>query len=112
MTKEQVNSILMAYKDKLPKESLISLKERLENAPEEIYDNLMLAPVKNPIIMLVLSIFLGAFGVDRFILGDIGLGICKLIFGWLTFGIWPLLDIYFCYKKTLDKNLEAIEQLI
>lgn len=72
----------------------------------------MLAPVKNPIIMLLISIFLGAFGIDRFILGDIGLGICKLIFGWLTFGIWPLIDIYFCYKKTLSKNLETIEILI
>lgn len=102
----------MTYKDKLPKESLIPLKGKLENASDDVYDNLMLAPVNNPIIMLLISIFLGAFGVDRFILGDIGLGICKLIFGWLTFGIWPLIDIYFCYKKTLSKNLEAIEILI
>lgn len=34
----------------------------------------------------------GGFGVDRFMRGQVGVGICKLLFGWLTLGIWALVD--------------------
>lgn len=40
----------------------------------------------------LLSFFLGGFGVDRFYLGNIGMGVAKLLLGWLTLGIWPLID--------------------
>ena len=40
----------------------------------------------------ILSFFLGGLGIDRFYLGNIGLGIAKLLLGWLTLGIWPLID--------------------
>jgi hypothetical protein len=48
---------------------------------------------KNHIVALLLSIFLGYLGIDRFYLGHIGVGIAKLLLCWLTFGIWWLIDV-------------------
>ena len=43
-------------------------------------------------VALLLSIFLGGLGVDRFYLGKVGTGVVKLLtFG--GFGIWYLVDI-------------------
>ncbi|WP_296648102.1 NINE protein [Rhodoluna sp.] len=51
-----------------------------------------LPPQREYIIALLLSIFLGTLGVDRFYTGHIGLGVGKLLtFG--GFGIWALIDI-------------------
>ncbi|MGL4831874.1 MAG: NINE protein [Propionibacteriaceae bacterium] len=60
---------------------------------------------KSKTTALLLSFFLGAFGIDRFYLGYTGLGIVKLFFGWLTFGIWPLIDfILILMDKIPDSN--------
>ena len=48
--------------------------------------------MKDKMTALLLSIFLGTLGVDRFYLGYIGLGIVKLITAGGC-GIWWLIDV-------------------
>lgn len=48
--------------------------------------------INKHIFVWVGNFLFGGFGVDRFLRGQIGVGICKLLFGWLTLGIWALVD--------------------
>lgn len=47
---------------------------------------------KGRLAATLLSFFLGVLGIDRFYLGNIGMGVAKLLLGWATAGIWPLID--------------------
>lgn len=47
---------------------------------------------KSRTVASILGFFLGGIGVHRFYLGNIGMGVAMLLVGWLTFGIWPLID--------------------
>lgn len=47
---------------------------------------------KSKMVAGLLQIFLGYFGVGRFYTGHIGLAVAQLLLGWLTCGIWPLVD--------------------
>jgi TM2 domain-containing membrane protein YozV len=60
---------------------------------------------KNFITALLLSIFLGALGIDRFYLGKIGTGLLKLFISIFSFGalawIWWLVDIILIASGTM-----------
>ena len=110
---------MMQYRDLIDPENLPVLKSALEQVDDSVYEELMLVPTKNPITTLLLAVLCGGLGVDRFYLGDVGLGVTKLILVMLLaiptcglISIWPLLDIYFCYRKAKAVNFKNIMQRI
>jgi len=63
----------------------------------------------NWVLVLIMSILFGGLGVDRFIMGHVGLGILKLItFG--GFGIWWLIDIILIATKHSFKGIQWQEK--
>ncbi|MEY5042023.1 MAG: hypothetical protein RLZZ414_1576 [Bacteroidota bacterium] len=66
---------------------------------------------KDPTTSLIVSILAGGFGIDRFLIGDTGLGIGKL----LTcggMGIWSIVDWFMIQDATRAKNMEKIQQFL
>lgn len=62
----------------------------------------------NWILTLLMSIFFGVLGVDRFIMGQIGWGLLKLITGG-GFGIWWLVDVILIATKYPFQNITWVE---
>lgn len=112
MEKEKVNQVVMAYKNDLPQEKVFMLRSLLERAPDTAYESVLCVNTKKTLITVLLSVFLGCLGIDRFYIGDVGKGVAKLLFGWLTFGIWPLIDIFCCYKKAKEQNFDHIAEVL
>ena len=106
MEQNQVNQLLAVYGSKLPFECIPSVKRKLEATDYETA-MIYLAQLKDPTISLVLSLVVGVYGVDRFYLGDIGLGVLKLI-TCCGAGIWWLIDLFFVMDNTRQKNYEML----
>lgn len=72
--------------------------------------SIRMAQFKDPTLALILSILVGSLGIDRFYIGDVGLGVGKL----LTCGgayIWWLVDIFYdtgCHKKKEFRNAHDV----
>ena len=107
------DSFLSANTGSFPSEQLPSLRQRLSQLDESQANQVIAAAnIKNPTTALILSIFLGTLGVDRFYIGHIGLGVAKLLLAWLTFGIWTIVDWFLIINATKKANLVAINNAL
>ncbi len=107
MKRSDIDMFIMSNKDNLPQEKLPFIKSKLEKMGEDQLDNLSMVSFKSPTTMVIISVFLGSWGIDRFMLGDTGIGIGKL----LTLGgcgIWWLIDVCQISKITKEKNWEKL----
>lgn len=63
-----------------------------------------------PTMIFIISFLFGYWGIDRFIIGDITIGILKLItLG--GFGIWYIIDLFIIINRTQYNNYRDFEKL-
>ena len=112
LTEQQVEQLIAAYGERVPISCLGSFREMLLSTTMSYSEvQVVLMQMKDPIISLILRIIVGSLGVDRFYVGDIGLGVIKLI----TCGglyIWWLVDMFLIMGKTRMRNYELLTQVL
>ncbi len=90
---------------------LPEIRDRMKKADASTQAVIQTLDFKEPTIMLVVSILVGQLGIDRFMVGDTGLGILKLITcGGL--GIWTIVDWFLIMGITKDKNMEKLQPFL
>ena len=107
MDKNQVDQLMVTLASKVPSESLNQIRQHLEHAQDFYGAQVAIAQMKDPIIVLVISLFVGYLGIDRFYLGDTGMGIGKLLTGGGC-GIWALIDLFLIMGAAKQKNMELL----
>ena len=103
MDSTKIESFIAGTGNKFPPDKLILIRQQLECLDDSKLPIIQSVDYKDPTILLIFSLFFGYLGVDRFMLGETGLGVAKL----LTcggFGIWAFVDFFLIMGKTREYN--------
>lgn len=107
MEQSNADLFLSVNSNKFPQDKIMVVRELLLNSSPEKDIVINTIPFKDPVILLIISLFFGGLGVDRFMLGQVGLGILKLItLGGL--GLWALIDLFLIMGKTREINFNKL----
>lgn len=87
------------------------IRQKLENASDDTLLALQATELTDPTTVLLISIFLGYLGIDRFMIGDVGIGILKLLTGGVC-GILTILDWCTISKRAKELNLSKISMIL
>ena len=90
----------------MPEFSVVEQMQLTEGMSEQqkfLFQTQYGAERRDRILILVISVFLGALGIDRFLVGDVGLGLLKLLTGGVC-GIFWLVDIFLIMGRVDDFN--------
>lgn len=105
MDAQKVDMYLMMNNKYFEEHQLNAIREKLLSLDEDQWNRLQFTQYKDPTTALLISIFAGAYGIDRFYIGDTGMGVGKLLTcGGL--GIWAIVDWFLIQGATKEKNVE------
>jgi len=102
---------IMTNQKYFPAEKIVFLKEKLRAAGESKFELISAVGLKDPTTALLLSLFLGGIGVDRFMIGHTGMGVLKLLTGGCC-GILTLVDWFTIQKKAKEINFNNIMTIL
>lgn len=111
MEQQRIDMYIMTNQKYFPEEKIMYLKDKLRTMDEEKFSLISTISLKDPTTILLVSIFLGGLGIDRFMIGDTGMGILKLLTAGCC-GILTIVDWFTISKKTKDMNFNRIMSLV
>jgi TM2 domain-containing membrane protein YozV len=111
MDAQKVDMFIMTNGKFFESHQINVIRERLINLDDSKWAMLSTLQFKDPTTSLIVSLLGGSLGIDRFIIGDTGLGVGKLLTcGGL--GVWAIIDWFMIMGATREKNMAKIQQFL
>lgn len=106
-----LTNFLLENQDKFKAVDLMTIKQSLDKMSDKELLMLNRTNFKDPFVSVLLSIAVGELGIDRFYIGDTGLGVLKLITAG-GLGIWWLVDLFIISNKTKENNIKDFQETV
>ena len=111
MEAQKVDMFMMMNAKYFEGHHLNAIREKLLSLDDTKWGLVQTMQFKDPTTSIIVSILAGHFGIDRFMIGDTGLGVGKL----LTcggMGIWTIIDFFLIMGATREKNMETFQNAL
>lgn len=109
--KQKVDMFVMSNQKYFPTDKMIFLKEKLYQLTEEKFALVSCIEMKDPTTLLLISLFLGSFGVDRFMLKETGVGVLKLLTCGCC-GVLTIIDWFSVQNKAKEMNFRNLMMML
>ena len=110
MDAQKVDMFMMTNGKYFESHLLQGIRDRLVAMDDSKWTIIQTLQFKDPTTSLIISLLGGSLGIDRFYIGDTGLGVGKLLTcGGL--GIWTIIDWFLIMDATREKNLEKLNMV-
>ncbi len=111
MEAQRVDMFIMSNAKFFESHQVSIVRDRLIAMDDSKWPIISTLQLKDPTTTLIVSILAGSLGIDRFMIGDTGLGVGKLLTcGGL--GIWAIIDWFLIQQATREKNMQKIQQFL
>ena len=111
MDSQKVDAFIMANGKYFHDYQISAVREFLLAADDSKWPMIQALQFKDPTITLIISIIGGSLGIDRFFLGDMGLGVIKLITCGGA-GIWTIVDWFLVMGVARDRNMQKLQTML
>lgn len=110
MQQDKIDMFMAANTKYFPVNRIYEIKSRLEKIDDSKLMMLQALNYKDPTTMLIIAWFGGLLGVDRFMLGQTGLGVLKLVTSGGIF-IWAIVDLFTASSRTREYNYQQFSSV-
>ncbi|MBL7718921.1 MAG: TM2 domain-containing protein [Flavipsychrobacter sp.] len=111
MDSQKVDMYLMSHAKYFESHQIGLVRDMMLRADDSKLLNVQTVSLKDPTTILIVSILAGGLGIDRFMLGDTGMGIGKLLTcGGL--GIWTIVDWFMVMPRARELNFQNISRAL
>lgn len=111
MDQNKIDMFLATNGKKFSTSQLSLISNKLSQLDDSKFQLALSLDYKDPTTMLIISLLAGPLGIDRFMLGETGLGVLKL----LTAGgccVWTIVDWFLIQDKAKEYNFNLFTQAL